>query len=752
MNLFSFGGIIGDAIADMWMSIWLSLNNLVYNIIEVLYRVFETVAKINLFSDQDYKLITGRVYVIMGIAMLFILAYNLILMIINPEDKKGTGQMTKMVKEIIISLILIVLLPRIFNYMAIFQRHILDSNILGQIIIGDTGGTVDVCDYDQYDFLGRGTNIQNTNSPDKALNDDCTRFTDDSITSAGVRGAHSIAPTLFSAFYHPTNYGFTQCQEYYKQCRGEGDGCQTPIIYEDNDKEMCKYYFHDVKKAVFTGSLKPFNEDSFFYSKVKKNEETFEFNYLLAFVAGCLAVYMFVCYTIAIGVRVAKLGFFQIVSPIAVMMRIIPKQKEAIFDKWLKNLKDAYLDVFIRLAIIYFALFAISLVPGVIDNMGVDADGNFMVWLLAKVVLILGILKFAQDAPGLLKEFFGNSGTFALKSPKKQWEENKLASKGVGMIAGGIGGAAVGLSRNLNRSSNESTKDRAWSGTRGLFGGLYHGARNGIKNGSTDLKGSISSAADSVEEHRQTYNARRASGSYFKGLYEEKLDSAKRSYSDFKDYMKGEVASSELGNAASAIMSNIDGIESTFSNANIKNIEAGRSEIMKKFNADQDFDFNGKKYHKINENEWSDGTNTIKHGDLGKVIADSFKDRLAAAYANNEMKPGIKEGFERANESLLKNLRDSMPKLGDGFSEALFKNLNKLTDIHGNNMNLNVKSLDDLEARMKTLMATEEGRASIYKINDEIKSVAKGIKLENDQALKAQQAKKEQSKKSDGNK
>ena len=74
MNIFNFGGIIGDAIADMWMSIWLSLNNLVYNIIEVLYRVFESVAKINLFSDKDYKLITGRVYVIMGVVMLFIMA------------------------------------------------------------------------------------------------------------------------------------------------------------------------------------------------------------------------------------------------------------------------------------------------------------------------------------------------------------------------------------------------------------------------------------------------------------------------------------------------------------------------------------------------------------------------------------------------------------------------------------------------------------------------------------------------------
>ena len=515
MNLFNFGSIIGDAIADMWMSIWLSLNDLVYNIIELLFRVFDTVAKINLFSDKDYKMLTGRVYVIMGVAMLFILAYNLILMIINPEDKKGTGQMTKMVKEIIISLVLIVLLPRIFNYMAIFQRHLLDSNILGQIIIGDTGGTMDNCGYDQYNFLGSGTKIQDSSgsNPDVALNNDCIKYTDNSITSSSVRGAYSIAPTLFSAFYHPTEYGFTQCKEYYDECKDKGDSCTTSTIYEDNDKEMCKYYFHDVKKAVFTGSLKPFNEDSFFYSKVKKNDETFEFNYLLAFVAGCLAVYMFACYTIAIGVRVAKLGFLQILSPIAVMMRIIPKQKEAIFDKWLKNLKNTYLDVFIRLIIIYFSLFAISLVPGVIDNMGVDAGGGgisgFAVWLLAKVILILGILKFAQDAPALIKDFFGNAGNFSLKSPKKQLSENKLAMAGMGM-AGGMVSTGV---KNFNAA--RAAHADGWATARSVLGGagsgMFRGARAGYK--STDfrsLKNNTTDAINRAIDARESRDERQA--------------------------------------------------------------------------------------------------------------------------------------------------------------------------------------------------------------------------------------------------
>ena len=95
--------------------------------------------------------------------------------------------------------------------------------------------------------------------------------------------------------------------------------------------------------------------------------------------------------------------------------------------------------------------------------------GGFAVWLLAKVVLILGILKFAQDAPALIKDFFGNSGNFSLKSPKKQLEENKLAMGAIGAARGTIGGAtAYGVTK-ANQFKNLKTNwtdKNATTGTR----------------------------------------------------------------------------------------------------------------------------------------------------------------------------------------------------------------------------------------------------------------------------------------------
>ena len=124
MNIFSLG-------APSWFveainSLWLSICQVLFIFINFLYRVFVKVASVNLFSTEVFEKITGNLYVVMGIAMLFIFAYNLIFMIIDPDDKKSTGRTSKIVKETIISLTVIVLLPTIFINLAP-SKHFLYS-------------------------------------------------------------------------------------------------------------------------------------------------------------------------------------------------------------------------------------------------------------------------------------------------------------------------------------------------------------------------------------------------------------------------------------------------------------------------------------------------------------------------------------------------------------------------------------------------------------------------------------------------
>lgn len=447
----------GNWFFEIWNWLWLLICQGIYVFVGFLYQVFEKVASINLFSSDIFDKITGRLYVVIGIAMLFVFAYNIILNIINPDGKgEKAGNLAKSVKNTIISLIVVVLLPTVFNYMYILQTDILESNIIGTIILGGAGSTsgdstnCEEGDYDcTCDFTGYGLdNYTNRKSflfiewnegsdMESVMSSHCNNYKNNK--TAAQRGAYSIAPTVFSAFYRPTNFTFEDCANYLSTG-------SSSVITGDEDKKICVNYFTDIVLSKYTGDIGPFVKDSYLKDIVSdSNKDSMQFDWIMAVIAGILAVYMFFCYTMEIGVRVAKLGFLQIISPIPVMLRIIPG-KDGMMGTWSKQLINTYVDVFIRLAIIYFALFSISLVPDVVStlfkSMGELSLFNFVIQGFTLAFVILGILKFAQDAPGLLKEYFGSSGSFSLKSPKKQLQENKIAKGLIG--AGGASGAVLG--------------------------------------------------------------------------------------------------------------------------------------------------------------------------------------------------------------------------------------------------------------------------------------------------------------------
>ncbi len=511
MQLFNLGS--WTWLWEIINSLFLTLCNWVYILIAFLYKVFIAVAKVNLFDKVTFSKLTSRIYVVIGIAMLFIFAYNLILMIINPDDKKSTGAMTKVVKETMISLTLVILLPTIFNWLYIFQNNVLESNIIGKVILGGVGNDSadsDNCADGDYDCTCNFSKFQGLNNYifeyDTVMIDEkeTTDVREDlsemcknnkNVRTDSERGAKSIGSLLMSTFYKPTNFTFDECVNYL-QNKGELNG-------GDEDKQICVNYFYDVTSSRYMGDTDAFVMDPYLRNIVSdSSKNSMEFNFIMALVAGIIAVYMFFCYTMEIGVRVAKLGVLQLISPIPVMMRIIPKQKEGIYDKWFNHLKNTYLDVFIRLMIIFFALFAISLVPDVIDtlfNSAKDSSNSSFISSLALVFVILGILKFAQEAPELIKDFFGNSGRFALKSPAKQLSENKLAMAGLGMA----GGAVSGYVKNFGKGSAIA----------GGFSAGIRGARAGYKSNSfSSLRSNVSGAVDRAIQAREDRDDRQIFG------------------------------------------------------------------------------------------------------------------------------------------------------------------------------------------------------------------------------------------------
>lgn len=522
MNLFMIGGFVSET----WMEIWLSLNWVLYSVVGLLYRVFSAITYVNLFNKSVFEGFTDRMYIVVAMAMIFIFAYNLILMIINPEDKKGTGQATKLIKETIISLVLVILLPTIFNYMAIFQKDVLDSQIITKIIMGTDENLGEIgsnCDFSSYSSLEKsGASISK-------LQESCNYYY--SELKGPQRGAFLMSPILVSAFLYPIDYDINSCQEFIKSCDGtELEKCDSDVFSEDiRDKDgnaqFCGRYFYAYYMSVYNGSLKYLLDDPDIGQTLKSNKNEGEnkivdFNYFCCFIAGVIALIMYASYTLMVGIRVAKLGFLQLIAPIPVMMRIIPKQKEALFDKWFKELKNTYLDVFMRLIIINFCLYAVSQVPEVFSKLSEGIDTNVGVVVLAKAVVVLGIMQFAKEAPGLFKEFFGGSGNFSIKGGFDKWKTRAAGLAGVAGVGAVAANRIANLGHNYRRIANNtemSNGDKALSMLKNtgrllnpiaMASAMKNGYEN-TKDGKNFLQGVNDATTKSLTQKGLFYKAKR---------------------------------------------------------------------------------------------------------------------------------------------------------------------------------------------------------------------------------------------------
>ena len=245
--------------------------------------------------------------------------------------------------------------------------------------------------------------------------------------------------------------------------------------------------------------------------------------YLISTICGIVALLMFVSYVIDIGIRVAKMAFLQIIAPIPIMA-YITKPSGGIFSKWLNDLIKTYLSLFMRLITIYFAMFLINILASSMGNntggvFGDTSNVGVIIKLFGYLVLILGVLLFAKDAPKLLENLlgttFGEGGGFSPKAIAKKLSGVRdvpgvggaigkgldKANQGIGAAAGWYGSrqAAIKNNRRLEKLQRQG-KDT---------GGLTHmdvnaaglqGRHNGYK------KGGISQAKSQGENvFQQTY-------------------------------------------------------------------------------------------------------------------------------------------------------------------------------------------------------------------------------------------------------
>ena len=439
------GTLTGSILGGNWVTnviggICLTIDYIVYLAINLCYQLFEVVGKIEVFKTDSVAEISHKIYTIIGIVMLFVFAYNIILGIIDPDSiNKGDKSVQNVVKNTVISVVLVTLFPLICEYMQTFQDHIVESKTISNLLLGST---------------------------------------------VSDKSALSVSTTIFTAFYHPL------------------DENKNPVTLDEcatSSAKLCPRYkeLADEAKDSLSGLWNLMHDSDLRYGI---GDDTMEYLFPLSTIAGVVAAYLFLSFSLDLGVRAAKLGALKLVAPIPIFLRIT-KPKGGTFDKWFSEFTKTYLQVFERIIIINFAMLLISFVSDV--NI-FATDGNFLINVIATVVVILGILKFAKDAPKLIEEIF--SVKIPQMSLKKKINDNEYALRGASML-GAAGATAVG---NVIKGIGEG------KGVGGVLktglGGLIGGGRQGWVqsrglNDISKLKDTIVGARATADEHRDDREA-----------------------------------------------------------------------------------------------------------------------------------------------------------------------------------------------------------------------------------------------------
>ncbi len=463
---------IGDFVLNTLRGITLLINALIYNITGYMYRIFYIVTRARIFDVNDpdgIGAITKRIYVVLGVVMLFVLAISVLRLIADP-DKVGANDdksLKGLAKNTVISIVLIALLPFIYDTIDRVENRILESNIIGNIILMSS-----TTEEDSHNDFKKNGKID--------------------TKDAGFR----VAVSIFSTFFHPVSQDPDNPDVKIAVTPAE---CRSGEGIEGDLKTLCDHYIEKYDLAMDHGFLSLFFLDPELNQAV--TDGTMEYHWLWAMALGLFSAYLFLSFAFDVGARAVKLAVLEIVAPIPIILRIT-KPTGGIFTKWFNEIKSTYLLVFVRVATIYFAIYTMSFIRdnGHFWNM-IDKDyvSNIsLTRLIVKAIMYISILQFAKTAPKLLDSIVGGFAKGEWRIGKKlNGEDYEYARRGIGALgtaARNLGREGFNIFNQRNADgtySSRPVKDR-WRQAGRAIGNLprtvLHGGYRGWQNSGGDLK------------------------------------------------------------------------------------------------------------------------------------------------------------------------------------------------------------------------------------------------------------------------
>ena len=417
-------------VMDIIRVIFGSIDWIVYSLVKlILFGIFDLSSLTTASGIMNG--IYARIYVILGIFMAFKLSFSFFQYIVDPESMSGKNEkgVSKLISRTIIMLLVLVSVPSI-------------------LFGSDEGGGL--IQRAQKAFLPMLPRLLLGINEDSGVSIDNGNNTDD-IASA----ADTMAVSTLRAFFAPS-------QELDSAC-GQGTYADTPQItsvveFLSNLNLTCSAGVNVDLVLVQFGSAK--------YYK-------YTYNFLVSTIVGILLVLMLLGITIDVAKRVFKLIILEVVAPIPIMSLIDPKSsKDGAFSHWLKSLISTFLDIFIKLGLLYVIIMLVQLIVNqkLFQNYPEFFEDPLRSSYLT-VILILGLIFFAKEAPKFIKDSLGIKDSGAGLGTG--------LGAAVGAVGGLVGGRSLsGMLTGAAAGASADPKQGAWAAGRDTAGKIRTGDKN----------------------------------------------------------------------------------------------------------------------------------------------------------------------------------------------------------------------------------------------------------------------------------
>ncbi len=416
------------------LAIWICKP--IYKCILGLYEIFYTLSTAQFLTSEEIEKFSANIYVLISVVMLFAFSATILSAIVNPDlledKKKGVGAVFK---RAIIGLALIVVIPFAFSEAFKIQESIMTSHVVEKVIVG--------------------LNFDNPND-----------------ANTGGNGGQIIAGTLMASMLRPSS-----------------DSVEIEVYAGDNVADA-------YTTMISTDFSKGIDKVAKYINRAPKNgdeEYAFEFEGLLAIIAGLATAYILLLFAIDMAIRMFKIAFFELTAPISIVAYIAAGGD--VLKNWFSEVLKTYLDVFIRVTAMAFYLFLVSKINDFISDASKIHTGSGWGWdVLLKVLLVVGMLIFVNRIPNLIKKLFpkadiggkssigGRLGEMAIVGKQAQNAWDTIRKHPI-QSAGRPIGAAAGVAGNLVHSTAGAYRRtmRSHNGNKALaIGAGIYGAARGL--------------------------------------------------------------------------------------------------------------------------------------------------------------------------------------------------------------------------------------------------------------------------------